>query len=181
VATDWAADVFGLDHAGVEAALRASPPGARGASFLPHLGGERTPNCPTGAGVFAGLRADHTSADLVRAVVEGVTFGLQYAVDALRRAGVSPIQLTLVGGGAASDGWAQLCADVFEIRVVRPLQIEAAAIGAARQARWVVDGIPASRGPAVDGQRFEPNPSDAVQAACRRAAHLREVVLQQSL
>ena len=64
--------LFGLDHAGLDGALGVSPPGARGLTFLPHLGGERTPNAPTGAGVFAGLRAEHTVEDLVRAVVEGV-------------------------------------------------------------------------------------------------------------
>src|SRR5262249_6729387 len=49
-ATDWIASLFGLDRAGFEAALGASPPGAGGLSFLPHLDGERTPNCPAGAG-----------------------------------------------------------------------------------------------------------------------------------
>jgi xylulokinase len=180
VATEWARGLFGFNHAGVEAALAASPPGARGLTFLPHLGGERTPNCPTGAGLFAGLRAEHGSADLVRAVVEGVTFGLKYALQALQRSGVRPTELVLVGGGAASDGWAQLCADVFALPVVRPPQIEAAALGAARQARWAADGV------AVDptsgaGRRFEPSPSLALAAGAQRADHLREVARQGGL
>ena len=75
MATEWIRRLFGLDHAGVDAALAVSPPGARGLTFLPHLGGERTPNAPSGAGVFSGIRAEHTLEDLVRAVVEGVTFG----------------------------------------------------------------------------------------------------------
>ena len=174
VATEWARGLFGLDHAGVEAALAASPPGARGLTFLPHLGGERTPNCPTGAGLFAGLRAEHGSADLVRAVVEGVTFGLRYALRALQRAGVRPTRLTLVGGGAASDAWAQLCADVFELPVVRPPQIEAAALGAARQARWAADGV-AVDPTSVAGRRFEPSPSPTLVAGAQRADYLREV------
>jgi xylulokinase len=180
VATEWARGLFGLDHAGVEAALAASPPGARGLTFLPHLGGERTPNCPTGAGLFAGLRAEHGSADLVRAVVEGVTFGLKYALQALQRSGVGPTELVLVGGGAASDGWAQLCADVFELPVVRPPQIEAAALGAARQARWAADGV-AVDATGVAGRRFEPSPSLALAAGAQRADHLREVARQGGL
>src|SRR5438477_4848706 len=179
VATDWIAGLFGLDHTGVEAALRSSPSGARGLSFLPHLGGERTPSAPNGAGLFAGLRADHSPADLVRCVVEGVTFGLRYAVDALHRSGVVPSQLTVVGGGAQSNEWAQLCADVFEVPVVRPPEVEAAALGAALQARWAVDGIPPP--PLAAGQRFEPHPSDALRSACARAARLREVALHNSL
>ena len=178
VATDWVTHMFGMDHAGMEAALGTSPPGARGLSFLPHLGGERTPNLPRGAGVFAGLRAEHTPADLVRAVVEGVTFGLRYAVDALERAGVTASQLTLVGGGAASDAWAQLCANVFEVPVVRPSETEAAALGAARHARWAIDGVPPS---ASGGQRFEPRPSEALREARARAAHLRNVAVHNAL
>jgi xylulokinase len=180
VATEWVAGLFGFSHADVESALAASPAGARGLSFLPHLGGERTPNLPSGAGVFAGLRAEHTAADLVRGVVEGVTFGLRYALGALERSGVRATELTLVGGGAASDAWAQVCADVFELPVVRPPQTEAAALGAARQARWVVDGVAPALGEA-HGTRFEPSPSTALQSAGQRAAHLREVAIANSL
>jgi xylulokinase len=181
VATDWIASLFGLDHAAVEAALAASPPGARGLTFLPHLGGERTPNAPTGSGVFAGLHADHSSVDLVRAVVEGVTFGLQYALGALERTGVEPMHLTLVGGGAASDGWAQLCADVFRVPVVRPPQTEAAALGGARQARWAVDNIPSKQ--VAGGEQFEPRLEldQALKDASRRADLLRQVALQHAL
>jgi xylulokinase len=182
VATDWIAGLFALDHAGVEEALVVSPVGARGLSFLPHLSGERTPNLPQGAGVFGGLHADHTSADLVRAVVEGVTFGLEYALGALRRSGVAANQVTLVGGGAMSNGWARLCADVFDLPVVRPPQTEAAALGAARQARWAVDG----RAPAVvedtsSRQLFEPMPSPELQAARERVSHLRQVAMSSGL
>ena len=181
VATDWIAHVFGLDHAQMDAALAASPPGARGLTFLPHLGGERTPNIPTGSGMFSGLRASHGSVDLVRAVVEGVTLGLRYALGALERTGVCATRLTLVGGGAASDGWAQLCADVFQVPVVRPAETEAAALGAARQARWVVDGVPARTSDVSGGTRFEPVASPDLEAAAERADRLREIALRAGL
>ena len=180
VATEWVRELFGLDHAGVEAALAASPPGARGLTFLPHLEGERTPNTPHGAGVFAGLRAEHGAVDIIRAVVEGVTFGLKYAFDALERTGVHASGLTLVGGGAASDGWAQLCADVFQLPVSRPPQIEAAALGGARQVRWAVDDVPVDA-TASTGRRFEPTPPGALQAGLDRASRLREVALSNGL
>ncbi|MBV9323184.1 MAG: xylulokinase [Chloroflexi bacterium] len=181
VATDWIAALFGLDHAGVEAALVSSPAGARGLTFLPHLGGERTPDCPTGAGVFSGVRAEHAPIDFVRAVVEGVTFGLEYALGALRRAGVDATQVTLVGGGAQSDGWAQLCADVLEVSVARPSETEAAALGAARQARWAVDGISPAQEQDRAARRFEPRASPALRAAAERADHLREVAIGNGL
>jgi len=179
--TDWITRLFGLDHAGAEAALSASPPGARGLSLLPHLSGERTPNMPDGAGVFAGLRAEHASADLVRAAFEGVTFGLKYVLGTLERAGVRPTQLSLVGGGAASDAWAQLCADVFQLPVDRPPQTEAAALGAARQARWAVDGVAVQPADVHGARRFEPHHSAALVAAAQRADHLREVALNGAL
>ena len=180
VATDWVAALFGLDHAGVEHALQQSSPGARGLSFLPHLSGERTPNLPHGTGVFSGLRAEHGQHDLVRAVFEGVTFGLKYAVGALARSGVRPDQLTLVGGGAASNAWAQLCADIFELPVVRPRQTEAAALGAARQARWVIDATPVQLGGAVE-RRFEPTASDDLRAAELQTDRLRELAVHSGL
>jgi D-xylulose kinase len=181
VATDWIASLFGLDHAGVEAAMSTSPAGARELTFLPHLGGERTPNAPAGSGVFAGLHADHSSADLVRAVVEGVTFGLLYAMGALERTGVEATQLTLVGGGAASDSWAQLCADVLQVPVVRPPETEAAALGGARQARWAVDRVAVQPAAPRGGARFEPRPSAQLEVAARRADHLRQVAIQNAL
>jgi len=174
VATEWIGGLFGLDHTGLDAALTASLPGARGLTFLPHLGGERTPNRPTGAGMFAGLRAEHAMTDLVRAVVEGVTFGLKYALRALERSGVRGAEISLVGGGAASDGWAQLCANVFGLPIVRPPQTEAAALGAARQARWVVDSIPVDAAASI-GRRFQPVRSPALDDAAQRADVLREV------
>jgi xylulokinase len=180
VATEWIQGLFGLDHAGLDAALAASPSGARGMTFLPHLGGERTPNHPTGAGVFAGLRAAHRAEDIARAVVEGVTFGLSYALRALQRSGVQATEITLVGGGAGSDAWAQLCADVFGLPVVRPPQTEAGALGAARQARWAIDGV--SVNPRTSGgRRFEPVASPGLTEAARRADALRELALANGL
>lgn len=179
--TDWITRLFGLDHAAAEAALAASPPGVRGLTFLPHLAGERTPNLPNGAGIFAGLRAEHTSADLVRAAYEGVTFGLKYVLSTLERSGVRATQLTLVGGGAASDAWAQLCADVFQLPVVRPPQTEAAALGAARQVRWAVDGSRAQAADVHGATRFEPHVSSALAAAGQRADHLRQVAVNGAL
>jgi xylulokinase len=178
VATEWVRGLFGLEHADVERALATTEPGA-GPVFLPHLAGERTPSLPNGAGLFAGLRASHGPDALVRAVLEGVTFGLAYGLDALRRTGVEPATITLVGGGAASDGWAQLCADVFELPVQRPAVSEAAALGAALQARWVVDGIPAPAAP-VDAT-WEPRPTDALRAPRERTATLRQLAAEHGL
>ncbi len=175
-ATDWITDLLGLDHDGFEGALIGAGPGAAGLTFLPYLDGERTPDLPAASGTFTGLRSTHRPADLVRAVAEGATFGLGYGLDALRRAGVAPSEVTLVGGGAASDAWAQLCADVLELPVRRPTVVEAAARGAALQARWVVDDVAPERDVA-DGDRFEPAPSQAFIDAAGRQDTLRQMAL----
>ncbi len=176
-ATDWITELLGLDHDGFEAALVEAGPGAAGLTFLPYLAGERTPDLPSAAGSFARLRGTHRPAHLMRAVAEGVTFGLRYGVDALRRAGVAPQEVTLVGGGAVSDAWAQLCADVLDLPVHRPTGVEAAALGAALQARWVVDGPPPRRDVA-EADRFEPAPTQALSDAAGRQDALRRLELE---
>lgn len=171
-ATEWVRALFAMDHADVDVAIESG--GAAGVAFLPYLSGERTPNRPEGSGVFVGLRPSHGRDAIVHAVVEGVTFGLAYALEALRRANVAPTEVTLIGGGAASAPWAQLCADVFALPVVRPEIVEAAASGAARQAQWAVEGKRPgiSRAPA---RRFEPRPRRELQEAAHRMAALREL------
>jgi xylulokinase len=161
-----------MDHAAIDAAVATGR--GTGLTFLPYLSGERTPNRPEAAGVFVGLRATHGREEIVQAVVEGVTFGLAYALDALRRTGVACTEVALVGGGSTSDAWAQLCADVFAVPVSRPAITEAAATGAARQAQWAVEGSRPDA-PPVPAQRFEPRPRPRLREAAARAAALRDV------
>jgi xylulokinase len=171
-ATEWVRGLFAIEHADVDGAVANG--GAPGLAFLPYLSGERTPNRPEAAGVFVGLRPDHGRDAIVHAVVEGVTFGLAYALDALRRAGVAPTELTLIGGGSASDAWAQLCADVFDRPVARPAIVEAAASGAARQAQWAVEQKRPAIAPAPS-RRFEPRLRPELHEAAERMAALREM------
>ena len=171
-AVEWVRDLFRMDHAAVDAAIVGGR--SAGLAFLPYLSGERTPDRPEASGVFVGMRTAHSRDTIVRAVVEGVTFGLAYALEALARAGVVPTEVTLVGGGSASDAWAQLCADAFQLTVVRPALIEAAASGAARQAQWAVEGRRPSLAPVLSG-RFDPRARPELREAADRFARLREI------
>lgn len=171
-ATEWVRELFAMDHAAVDLAIAGG--GAPGLAFLPYLSGERTPNRPKGAGMFVGLRPSHGRDEIVHAVVEGVTFGLAYALDALRRAGVVPSEVTLIGGGAASDAWAQLCADVFDLPVLRPAIVEAAASGAARQAQWAVEKTRPDLAVA-SSERFIPRRRPELREAAARMAALRKM------
>jgi xylulokinase len=171
---DWARSLAG--GISLEAALAASPPGADGLTLLPYLVGERTPDLPRASGTFCGLRLDHDGSDVVRAAVEGVTFGVAFALEALARTGTRAERLLLVGGGGQSDAWAQLLADVTGMPVERPAVAEAAAAGAAAQARWVVDGQRPR--PAVAERAWEPRVDGRLGAALDRHVALRALALE---
>ena len=104
-----------------------------GLYFLPQLLGERSPYWNTAAsGVFAGLGRHHGPPELVRAVLEGVAFNLRTCLQALTENGVPVDGLDVVGGGAGSDVWLQVLADVWGVPVRRRTIVEEAnSLGAA--------------------------------------------------
>ena len=77
-----------------------------------------------------------TSDNFTRSAMEGATFALRYGMEVLLRNGVEPAEIRLIGGGAKSNLWRQLIADVFNCSVVSPAGDEAPAMGAAVQAMW---------------------------------------------
>ncbi|WP_324716595.1 xylulokinase [Carboxydochorda subterranea] len=109
-----------------------SPAGARGLWFLPYLNGERTPHAdPYARGVWFGLSSAHRRADLIRAVLEGVAFGLRDSLEVLQEMGVEVSQLRAIGGGGKSALWRQIQADVLGIPLARLNVDEGPAYGAA--------------------------------------------------
>jgi xylulokinase len=135
---EWISEVLserpaalGEAAAGVEAAFD-------GLLFLPHLLGERSPYWnPLARGAFVGLQRHHGRAELARAVLEGVAMNLYTGLAAFEEMGASIGTVDAIGGGAASDTWLQVLADVWgkEVRR-RSLVDEANALGAA-----VVGGV----------------------------------------
>lgn len=102
--------------------------------FLPYLAGERTPhNDPRLRGGFMGLALDTSAASLGYAVLEGVAFGLRDALNSIEASGVTVADCSLVGGGARSEYWAQLLADVLgrQLHTLNGSEL-AAGIGAAK-------------------------------------------------
>jgi xylulokinase len=135
------ARLLGVDHAGLAELALESEPGAHGLTLLPYLDGERTPNRPDAAGVLHGLTTSTTRADLARAHVEGLLFSLADAVDALAQvSGRAPDRLLLIGGAARNAAVLALAPLVFDVPVVLPAPAEYVALGAARQAAWVLSG-----------------------------------------
>lgn len=129
----WFHDAFapGRDYEALNEAAAAVAPGADGLVFLPYLTGERTPHPdPLARGAFIGLTVRHGLGHLARAVMEGVTFGLRDSVE-LMAAEIDLGEVRVSGGGASSDLWLQIIADVLD----RPVRVvgtaESAAHGAA--------------------------------------------------
>jgi xylulokinase len=135
------ARLLGVDHEGLAALALESVPGAHGLTLLPYLDGERTPSRPDAAGTLHGLTTATTRADLARAHIEGLLFSLADAVDALTEvSGRRPERLMLIGGAARNAAVLALAPLVFDIPVVLPDPAEYVALGAARQAAWVLSG-----------------------------------------
>ena len=137
--TEQMRELFGYDHAALNAAVEAAPAGAGGLVLLPYLAGERTPNVPDGSGVLLGL-SDRTfrAGHLARAAMEGVTMGMNYGLRRLSALGVKPREIRVTGGGAKSPVWRQIMADIFGVPVVAMVHDEGAALGGALQAAWCV-------------------------------------------
>ena len=129
------------------------PPGCEGLLFAPYLAGERTPHAdPDARGAFVGLSLRHDRGALVRAVLEGVAFGLRDSLELLRELGVQPEVGRVSGGGARSDLWRSIVASVLDLPLELTAVTEGAAYGAALLA---VGGDPretAARAVQVRGQ-----------------------------
>jgi len=107
-------------------------PGVEGLLFLPYLQGERTPYAdPDARGAFAGLSLRHDRGALVRAVLEGVAYGLRDSLELLRELGVEPRVARVSGGGARSRLWLEIVASVLGLPLELTVVEEGSAYGAA--------------------------------------------------
>jgi xylulokinase len=107
-------------------------PGPTDVMVLPHFSGSGTPLLDTTSkGAFIGMSFGTTQADLAKAILEGLTFELRINLDLLKRSGIAIEELHAVGGGARSDIWLQLKADICGINLRVPRVTEAACLGAA--------------------------------------------------
>lgn len=108
------------------------PVGANRLLYLPYLMGERTPHLdPDARGVFFGLSAIHTRRDMLRAVMEGVTYSLRDCVEVFREMNVNVSDMTACGGGGSSTLWRSMLADLYNCSVKTTASKEGPALGAA--------------------------------------------------
>jgi xylulokinase len=130
----WFRDTFAPDASFDELTAEAARPdaGADGVTFLPYLQGERTPHAdPSARGAFTGLALHHDRGTLVRAVLEGVAYGLRDSLELLRELGVAPTTGRVSGGGAHSRLWLEIVASVLDLPLERCVVDEGSAYGAA--------------------------------------------------
>lgn len=107
--------------------------GSGGLLFLPYLSGERTPHPdPLARGAWVGLTLRHTRGHMVRAVLEGVAFGLRDGFSLLAQVGLGELECVRIsGGGARSPLWRAILASVLRTPLETVAASEGAAYGAA--------------------------------------------------
>jgi L-xylulokinase len=148
------------------------PPGGGDVIFHPFLFGSNVqPNARAG---FYGLGSWHTKAHVLAALYEGVVFGHLDHVNRLRAAGAPMSLARITGGGARSQVWTQMFADVLELPIETPAASEIAALGAAMAAGIAV-GVYTDYADAVARTvhmlgRYEPQP----EATARYLARFQE-------
>ena len=131
----WFRENFGVatesyDQLSAEAAK--VPPGSGGVLWAPYLMGERTPHLdPDARAALIGLAADHTRANVIRAIFEGVAFSLKDSLTIFRELHIPVRDIRVGGGGARSPLWRQIQADVYGQAVDTVRAEEGAAYGAA--------------------------------------------------
>ncbi|WP_134089212.1 gluconokinase [Olivibacter sp. XZL3] len=139
-------------------------PGANGLVFLPYLSGERAPHWDAKAkGVFFGVQMQHTQAHFIRAMMEGILFGL-YSVGKALEDTSGPIDRIFVSGGfAKSEDWIQMLADVFNKHVLVRKTVESSAMGAAivgMNALQIIEGFELYNDQDVTISSFVPKPAN---------------------
>lgn len=106
-------------------------PGGEGLLFFPYLMGERTLGTPYARATFFGLTPRHGVGAMVRAIMEGVTFEMKRTLEIVENAGHQVNTIYHSGGGAYSDLWSQIKADIYQKPVSTFENSEGGILGAA--------------------------------------------------
>jgi xylulokinase len=128
--TDWLRRLVGGDFATLVAEAAEVPAGSRGLLLLPYFAGERTPIFdPSARGLIAGLTLEHGRAELYRAALEGIAYGVRHNFEVMREAGGRPRRLVAVGGGTRGGLWTQIVSDVTGAEQQVPAETVGACLG----------------------------------------------------
>lgn len=144
--TDWLRKLVGGSYPELVAEAASVPAGSRGLLLLPYFAGERTPLFdPDARGVLAGLTTTHGRAEIYRAALEGIAYGVRHNLEAMAAAGGAAGRLVAVGGGTKGGVWTQIVSDVTGLSQQIPAETIGACLGDALLAAEAV-GMAAPRG-----------------------------------
>jgi xylulokinase len=145
------------------ALLAEMPEGISRVMVLPHFEITGPPDFIAGSsGVMAGLKLDTTRGEILKGLIEGMTFYIRASFETLAGAGIAVADFRAVGGGSKSDAWIQVSADILGRPFVRPEINEAGVLGAA-----ILAGVGCGVFPSLEdgvetmvrpGRTFEPDP-----------------------
>jgi len=156
VATEQIRSLFGLSVGEFDSLASKAQPGSQGVRILPFFNGERTPNLPNGRASISGLTMTNTSREnICRAAMESAVFALKGGLDTFKKLGFEPKEIRLIGGGSKSPLWRQIAADIMNVPITVPVSEEAAALGAAVQALWCLEGGGAKRIKELCGEHIQ--------------------------
>jgi xylulokinase len=130
----WFRDQFakGDNYAALDIEAARIPAGAEALTFLPSLMGAMAPTWNESArGIYSGFTLAHTRGHFVRALLEGSAYAVRDITTQMQTAGIELHELRVVSGGAKSQLWNQIKADVTGLQVKVPEITETTALGAA--------------------------------------------------
>ena len=133
--------------------------------LIPHFIGAGAPHWnPHARGIIFGLALGHKSADLYRAILEGVAMEIKKSLNVFQSLGMRPSEMRVTGGGSRSNLWNQIMADVLGIPCGRGELEESTAVGASILASYGAgefnDLVKAAENMANISKRWTPNPSN---------------------
>jgi len=150
--------------AAFDEAVAETAPGCGGLLYLPQTGTRQVPGAE-GRGGFAGLRLDHTWADMGRAILEGAAYELRWALEHLRGSGLAIEEMWMIGGASSSPHWPQIVADVTGVPMLLSHYSHGPALGAtilAGVGLGIFDSVEAAQARfRVSGRRIEPEGTPA--------------------
>lgn len=132
---------LGVDYDELADLAAQSVPGAQGLTIIPYFDGERTPNRPDATATLHGMTLRNTTkANIARAFVEALLCSQRDCLELVKGLGVDVRRILLIGGGAKSAAVRAYAPSILGTDVLLPKTDEYVAIGAARQAAWVLSG-----------------------------------------
>ncbi len=154
-----------------------APTGADGLVLIPYFDGERSPNLPDAAGALHGVTTRNLSpANIARAAVEGLLGSMAYCMQKIEGQGIPTERIILIGGGARSQAVRQIAPAVFGTTVDVPETGEYVALGAARQAAWVLSGR--AEQPEWDSGATRTYRADPTPGVLDRYLHLQDLTVR---